>query len=99
MPAGAGVARPRSKTFEEYSKETADIWDDREDLLELSLPSTDLEFSKGDKEKKLGATGEGSPKRRNSKGKGKCECLVKSLFRVTQITAKVQMFIFIYYIL
>ena len=33
----ASVNRPRSKTFEEYSKETDDIWDDKEeDFSELS---------------------------------------------------------------
>lgn len=67
---GAGIARPRSKTFEEYSKETDDIWDDKEeDFSDLSLPSAGLDFSKTDQER---VVGEGSP--RGRKGKGKCKC-------------------------
>ena len=38
--------RPRSKTFEEYEKDTNDAWDDEaEDLSHLSSPVKPLEFN------------------------------------------------------
>lgn len=58
-----GSARPRSKTFEEYSKDTDDIWDDKEeDLSGLSTEMMRMELEK-----------EGPPirPRAGSKGKGK----------------------------
>lgn len=79
VPVGAGLARPRSKTFEEYSKETDEIWDDKEeDFSDISVPSAELDFSKTEHEKvPLGV--EGSPRVRNTKGKGKCEYLSYSV--------------------
>ena len=68
--------RVRSKTFEEYEKETDDAWDDKEeDFSDLSVPS-DLEASREGGKKSV-ATGdshlgaEGGRQRKNSKGKGK----------------------------
>ena len=67
--------RPRSKTFEEYEKETDDAWDDREEEFSESLPS-DLELQRPEP---LGEGGgeEGGAwmKRSNSKGKGKSVCV------------------------
>ncbi len=61
--APAGVARPRSKTFEEYSKETDDIWDDKEeDFSDLSTEMASLEVDK--------RRARGRP-RAGSKGKGR----------------------------
>lgn len=39
-----GVNRPRSKTFEEYEKETDDIWNDEEEDLEGFTHSAELEM-------------------------------------------------------
>ena len=36
--------RPRSKTFEEYEKETNDIWDDKEEDLETLTHSCELDM-------------------------------------------------------
>lgn len=42
---GGGANRPRSKTFEEYEKETSDIWNDgEEDLANLTLEA-ELDFA------------------------------------------------------
>ncbi|XP_064400584.1 TBC1 domain family member 22A-like [Halichondria panicea] len=61
--APGGVARPRSKTFEEYSKETDDIWDDKEEAFsDLSTEMASLEVDK--------RRARGRP-RADSKGKGK----------------------------
>ena len=38
------MARPRSKTFEEYEKETDDIWNDGSDLNALKFDEAELEF-------------------------------------------------------
>ena len=32
------MVRPRSKTFEEYAKETNDAWDDEGDLSDVTSP-------------------------------------------------------------
>lgn len=70
----SGGARPRSKTFEEYEKETDDAWDDREDLTDLSLPK-ELEFPKPGSQSEEGVAQEGRG-RTNSRGKsGKSEPL------------------------
>jgi len=68
-------ARPRSKTFEEYEKETDDAWDDREEEFSDSLPS-DLEFPRpqppgGEGGGEVGA----GAKKTNFRGKGKSKCL------------------------
>lgn len=41
---GSGTNRPRSKTFEEYEKETSDIWDDKEEDLEALTHSCELDM-------------------------------------------------------
>ncbi len=63
MGAQGGVARPRSKTFEEYSKETDDIWDEKdEDFSNLSSEVKSITVDK---------KGAKSRPRAGSKGKGK----------------------------
>ena len=37
------LPRPRSKTFEEYEKETSELWDDKEEDLDRLTHSTELE--------------------------------------------------------
>ncbi len=66
--APGGVVRPRSKTFEQYSKETDDIWDDKEeDFSDLSAEVRAMAVDK---------KGAKSRPRAGSKGKGKsCEYL------------------------
>ena len=44
----AGINRPRSKTFEEYEKETDDIWNDKEEDMSVLTNSTELEFVPGE---------------------------------------------------
>ena len=70
-----GVNRPRSKTFEEYEKETDDIWNDKEEDLEALTHSAELDMvSEGLREEGEGQVhregGRGN-RRVNSKGKGK----------------------------
>lgn len=73
----AGVNRPRSKTFEEYEKETDDIWNDGDEDLDALTHSTELDMVP---EGVVGGAGRttaaldlsGVPKTRNTaKGKGK----------------------------
>ena len=69
--------RPRSKTFEEYEKETDDIWNDGDEDLDALTHSTELEMVP---EGVVGGAGRttaaldlsGAGKTRNTaKGKGK----------------------------
>lgn len=66
----SGVNRPRSKTFEEYEKETSGIWDDREEDLGALTHSAELDMVP---EGVLGSAEGGGGRRRaaNSRGKGK----------------------------
>ena len=64
--AGAQV-RPRSKTFEEYEKDTDDVWDDNEE--DLSSPA-DLEFPQVDDGRGEGARVGNVKKPVGSNGKG-----------------------------
>ena len=67
--------RPRSKTFEEYEKETDDAWDDREEEFSDSLPS-ELEVQRLEPLGEEGGEEGGARRNRsNSRGKGKSECV------------------------
>ncbi len=77
--------RPRSKTFEEYEKETDDIWNDKEEDLEALTHSTELDMVP----EGLGEEGEGKMggaykeggrgnRRVNSKGKGKGQLAIQA---------------------
>lgn len=65
----SGVAsaqlRPRSKTFEEYEKDTDDVWDDNEEDMSAA---TELEFPQPDDGRGEGGGGAANVKRQNSSG-------------------------------
>ena len=65
--------RPRSKTFEEYEKDTDDVWDDNEE--DMSTPA-ELEFPPqiGDGRGEGGGA-VGTRKPTGSNGKGISECV------------------------
>jgi len=64
--APGAMPRPRNKTFEEYSKDTEDIWDDRDE--ELTGLSGEIEHPG-----QVRGVQKAERKPRNSpKGKGKC---------------------------
>ena len=73
LPSAGGVNRPRSKTFEEYEKETNDVWDDKEEDLESLTHSLELEMVPENVE-----GGVEGRVRNNSRGKGRgglvCMC-------------------------
>ena len=62
-----GANRPRSKTFEEYEKETSDLWDDTEEDMDSLTHSAELDMVPE------GVAGRvvGGRRRANSRGKGK----------------------------
>lgn len=64
--------RPRSKTFEEYEKETDDIWNDKEEDLDALTHSTELDMLPEGRERQAQGVGtmEGRV-RTNPKGKSK----------------------------
>lgn len=77
-PQRSSGVRPRSKTFEEYEKETDDAWDDREEEFSDSLPS-ELEVQQlGPLGKEGGEEGGGRRNQSNSRGKGKSVCVCVS---------------------
>lgn len=62
----SGANRPRSKTFEEYEKETSDLWDDKEEDLEALTHSCELDtVSEG-----VAGSGRGRGRTARPKGKG-----------------------------
>jgi hypothetical protein len=63
--------RPRSKTFEEYEKDTDDVWDDNEE--DMSSPA-ELEFPTPDGGKG-GRAASARGKQAGSNGKGISECV------------------------
>ena len=74
-PQRSSGVRPRSKTFEEYEKETDDAWDDREEEFSDSLPS-ELEVQRLEPLGEEGGEEGGARRNRsNSRGKGKSECV------------------------
>ena len=77
---GAGsavVGRVRSKTFEEYEKDTTDAWDDEEeDISQLSVPA-ELENELRLQHKEAASSDSAaSPTRRRVGGKGKGRSLL-----------------------
>lgn len=74
---GAAANRPRSKTFEEYEKETDDIWNDKEEDLDVLTHSAEFDLvGESVPEEGEGQVGGGKGNRRvNSKGKGKGKCV------------------------
>ena len=59
--------RPRSKTFEEYEKDTDDVWDDNEE--DMSTPA-ELEFPPSDDGRGEGGVVISTKKQAGSNGKG-----------------------------
>ena len=79
MATGPPVAgRVRSKTFEEYERDTTDAWDEeeREDISRLSVPA-ELE-NELKQQQAAGASSDSAaapPRRREGRGKGVCVCV------------------------
>ena len=73
--AAAAHLRPRSKTFEEYEKDTDDVWDDNEEDMstpaQLEFPTTPDGGGKGERGGAVSARG----KQAGSNGKGISECV------------------------
>ena len=65
--ATAAQLRPRSKTFEEYEKDTDDVWDDNEE--DMSTPA-ELEFPPSDDGRGEGGVVTSTKKQAGSNGKG-----------------------------
>lgn len=80
VSSAGGVNRPRSKTFEEYEKETDDIWNDGDEDLDALTHSTELDMVP---EGRVGPTGGvaaldlGGKPRTNPRGKGRGEGLLE----------------------
>ena len=83
--AGGGATGPpvagrvRSKTFEEYERDTTDAWDDEEEREDMSRLSVPAELQNELKQQQLKETGSDSgaapPRRREGRGKGVWRCL------------------------
>ena len=73
--AAAAHLRPRSKTFEEYEKDTDDVWDDNEEDMstpaQLEFPTPPDGSGKGEGGGVVSARG----KQAGSNGKGISECV------------------------
>ena len=80
---GSGANRPRSKTFEEYEKDTDDIWNDGG---EVKFDEAELEFvaeegGGGVEEPGGRKKGTGGGARGRGKGKGMYVCTYASVIR------------------
>ena len=68
------AGRSRSKTFEEYERDTTDAWDDREEREDMSRLSVPAELENELKQQQLKETCSDSapapPRRREGRGKG-----------------------------
>ena len=66
------MGRSRSKTFEEYEKDTTDAWDDQEeDISKLSIPAELEHELKQQQREATSDTGAAPGRRRGGRGKGK----------------------------
>ena len=80
---GGATGRIRSKTFEEYERDTTDAWDDqeeREDMLRLSVPAV-LENELKQQQMKETTNSDSAaapPRKREGRGKGN---FISSLYK------------------